>query len=157
MQFPRHAIHPMLLHFPMAFWSSATACDGFVLLGSAQVSPFAWMLMALGSAAAVPAMIAGLVEFARLNSAAEADGQRHMMLMVLAWLLYAGALVTRFEAGVPLAIAPVVSVALSFAAFATLAARGWYGGQLVYRHRVGSVDSAAHQLSHYENQKVRLS
>ena len=85
MRLQRHPLPPMLVHFPIAFWSLASVCDGLLMLGSTQASTYAWMAIAVASAMAVPAMINGALDIARLSNAAEADGRRHMMLMALAW------------------------------------------------------------------------
>ena len=132
-----HPLHPMLVHFPVAFWTLGALCDGLALLGYEQTWGYAWMLLALGLAMAVPAMAAGFLDLAALSPEAERDGQRHMIFMGLAWTLYLLALMTRFEGSTLMSSPQALSVACSMLGLALMAVGGWYGGQLVYRHGAG--------------------
>jgi uncharacterized membrane protein len=137
-RFLGHPLHPMLVHFPIAFWALATTSDAIALVSALETGPFAWRLHALGTAAALPAMIAGFVDFASLDQDAEADGQYHLILMGLAWVIYLGALLTRFDGLTPRAETGGLSFALSIAGFLAMAIGAWFGGRLVYHHGAGS-------------------
>jgi uncharacterized membrane protein len=134
----------MLVHLPIAFWSLGTVCDGLALLGIQQAWQQAWLLLAVGSATAVPAAIAGMADLGRLKEPAVAVGVRHMLLMGVAWSLYLAALVARIDGWAPLPAPHWLPVAFSIAGFAIMAAGGWHGGQLVYRLGAG-VERAAGQ------------
>jgi uncharacterized membrane protein len=130
-------VHPMLVHFPIAFWSLGTLCDGLALLGFHGAWPQAWLFISIGLAAAVPAMIAGAVDFAGLEMDAVPAAMRHMMLMGTAWTAYLAAFVTRSDGWAPVAEPGWLPIALGGAGFAVMAAGARYGGHLVYRFGAG--------------------
>lgn len=137
MRFFGHPLHPMLVHFPIAFWSLAAVSDGLALSGLADTWAYGWLLLTLGLVTAVPAMIAGFADLAALHDAAERDGHHHMIFMSAAWTLFVSALIFRLEDGTPSASPDVLSAVLSFLGLVSMAVGGWYGGQLVYRHGAG--------------------
>ncbi len=132
-----HPLHPLLVHFPIAFWVLATLCDGCTVLGYEQARPFAGIFLALGLICALPAMLAGFIDLAKLEDAATRDGNRHMILMGLAWTVYLFALLARLDDKVLMPVPPVHSVALSLLGLSLVVLGGWYGGQLVYHHGAG--------------------
>lgn len=132
-----HPLHPAIVHFPIAFWSLATALDALAFFGLAETWAYGWVLIGLGLAIGLAAMAAGFMELTRVAEEAQAAAQRHMMTMGLAWTLYLGALMSRLDAGTPIAQPAVLPVALSAAGFVLLLVGGWLGGDLVYRHGVG--------------------
>jgi uncharacterized membrane protein len=82
-------------------------------------------------------MAAGMVDFARLDSAVVPHALRHMAAVGTAWLGYAVALYLRrdtLNGGSGLGSA---SVALSIASALVLALGGWLGGRLVYTFGAG--------------------
>lgn len=135
----RHPLHPALVHFPIACWSLASAAD----LASFYIGQPAWwlagVLMTIGLACAIPAMIAGFVELMRLpeDSAAIKDVNRHMTMVMAAFSLYMASLLMRVES-MTLHAPDTIAVALSLAGFVCLGIAGWLGGKLVYGHRLGA-------------------
>lgn len=132
-----HPLHPMLVHFPIAFWSFAAFSDGLALLGLADTWEYGWPLLALGLVTAMPAMIVGFIDLAALRDAAERDGQLHMYLMGSAWMIFLIALILRLENGTPLPSPQNISGGLSLLGMGVMVVGGWYGGQLVYTHGAG--------------------
>ncbi|RZA20060.1 MAG: DUF2231 domain-containing protein [Lysobacteraceae bacterium] len=134
----RHPLHPALVHFPVACWSLATLGDVASLHFGDPAWRFAGASMAIGTVAALAAMLAGLLEFARIgdDSPALNDARRHMLLAMAAWCCYATSLVLRLD-GTALAPAGALPLGLSMLGFVLLAAAGWHGGKLVYTHGVG--------------------
>lgn len=145
MQIFGHPLHPALVHFPIAFWTAGSVCDGLVLAGLLQDTSLATLALALGTATALPAMFAGLSDLAGLDENTEALGNRHMLVMALAWLAYLGALVTRLHAMPDNGVTPISAWCCSFAGMILLGIGGWLGGQLVYRHGSGVAALARHQ------------
>jgi uncharacterized membrane protein len=132
-----HPVHPMLVHLPIALWVLATACDGLTLAGVGQAWPLAWLCLATGLAAALPAMAAGLADFAGLEDSAAPTATRHMTLMGLAWSAYLAALILRSD-GLAVREAPVpLAMAAGLAGFVALIAGAIQGGRLVYTLGVG--------------------
>jgi uncharacterized membrane protein len=137
MRFLGHPVHPMLVHFPIAFWSLGTACDGLTLLGFPGAWPQGWLCLGIGAAAAVPAMVAGIIDFAGLETKIAAAAMRHMLLMATAWIVYLAAFVTRSDGWAPVATPGWLTLALSLTGWAFLAAGAHQGGILVYRLGAG--------------------
>lgn len=136
-----HPLHPVMVHFPVAFWSLATACDVLAWSGLAATWAHGWALIGLGLAIGLAAMAAGFMDLMTLNEEVQAAAQRHMMVMGLAWTLYLGALMSRLKAGELIANPTALPVALSFAGFVLLLVGGWLGGDLVYRHGAGRIEA----------------
>lgn len=137
MRIGRHPLHPMLVHFPIAFLSLSTMCDVGALLGIGKLWSYAYPLLVLGVVTALPAMAAGFYDLAGLEESARQDGDRHMLLMSAAWACYLAALVMRLENGVLTVEPQTVAVALGGVGFCIMAFGGWYGGKLVYHHGAG--------------------
>jgi uncharacterized membrane protein len=142
-----HPVHPMLVHFPIACWSLATLCDALALSG---LYPKAWVwsapLLVVGLAIALPAMVTGFLDLARIgNDAAARLADKHMIAMGTAFTLYLGALGLRFET-LQLSSEPTLLPALAgWAGLAVMGIGGWLGGQLVHHHGIGTrfADDAA--------------
>lgn len=135
-----HPLHPALVHFPIGLWFATIPWN---LLGWARPDPVWWQLgywcLALGLLAAVPALITGLVDYLALPSdqAAADTATAHMMVMMSATAAFGASWLLRAQAGAH--AAPSVWVlACDVTGVALLAAGGWFGGTLVYRHRVGA-------------------
>lgn len=133
----RHPLHPMLVHFPIACWSLATAADFATLVFDMPLWQWSAGLIALGCLVSLPAMIAGFYEFSRIaEGPALRDGYWHMGLMSVAFLLFVTRLLLRIDH--MQAIPPnAVSGVLTASGFIVLALGGWLGGRLVYGHGVG--------------------
>lgn len=130
----------MLVHFPIACWALASLCDALALSG---LYPAAWVwsgpLLVAGVAMALPAMVTGFPELARIgNDAATRLAERHMIAMGTAFMLYLGALGLRVES-LQLAADPALPPALAgWAGLAVMSGGGWLGGQLVHHHGIGT-------------------
>lgn len=144
-----HPLHPMLVHFPIAFWTSATVCDGATLAGVAQAGSYASLFLILGIVLALPAIVAGFVDFVKIPDTAMREGTRHMMAMGSAWVVYGAALVLRLDGPAVLSNPHPLSFVLSAVGFALMAVGGWYGGQLVYHHGAGHHGAGHHGTGHH--------
>lgn len=133
----RHPLHPALVHFPIACWSLACACD----FASLHFGELAWRwsggLLTVGCAMALVAMMAGMMELTRVpESDALRDVYWHMGLMLTATTLFSTRLLLRLDHLQPLA-PDSLSLVLDGAGFLCLAVGGWLGGKLVYGHGIG--------------------
>ena len=133
-----HPIHPALVHFPVACWSLATIADIVGVFSTIPTRQFAGILLLIGSLIAILALVAGLIELAKIN-----DDQimkvanRHMMAGIITWLLYSTSLFLRFDGSTQLLAPNMPNIGLSIAGFISLSITGWLGGTLVYKYRVG--------------------
>lgn len=135
-----HPIHPALVHFPVALWSVTWAWDALGAYTGSEVwwQTGFWCLVA-GTIMAVPAAIAGVMEFVALEKAHPAEGiaMRHMLLMGTAFAVYVAALAVRGGPLVPEGWRLYAALSLSTAGLGLLAVGGWYGGRMVYQYGVG--------------------
>lgn len=132
-----HPLHPALVHFPLGLLLSSTIADLVWAAGLTRNTQIGAVMMAAGLAAAVPAMIAGMVDFARLDQKVVPHALRHMAAVGIAWTGYAVALFLRkgsLLAGEQLTTASAV---VSIASALVLALGGWLGGRLVYTYGAG--------------------
>lgn len=133
-----HPLHPALVHFPVACWSLATIAD----LASLQWGEPAWKLagalLAIGTLGALAAMASGFMELVKLDAdhPATRDLNRHMLLVMTAFCLYAASLFLRLD-GTTLLRPDAMDIGLGVAGFVVLGVAGWLGGKLVYGHGVG--------------------
>jgi uncharacterized membrane protein len=132
-----HPVHPMLIPFPIALLSLVPVTDITFAVTTApfwaSVSYYAlWAgLISAGLAAAV-----GLVDFfgvARVR--AVRAGWAHMLISVAIVALALVNLLLRV--GDTTEVIVPAGLILSLVVLGLLIATGWYGGELVYRHKVG--------------------
>jgi uncharacterized membrane protein len=139
-RFAGHPIHPALVHFPLALWSTTWAWDVLGAWTGAQVwwQTGFWCLVA-GTVMALPAAITGVMELTALEKGhpAEEIAMRHMLLMSSAFAAYLAALLVRGGPSVPEGLRVYAALALSTGGLGLLALGGWYGGRMVYEHGVG--------------------
>ena len=119
-----HPLHPALVHAPVGAWLSAAILD--LVPGQRRA---ATVLVATGTAAAVPAALAGLNDWASLDRDQRRTGLVHALANTTAVALYTGSLVSRLRGG--------RGRALSYAAFAVAGAGAYLGGHLSYRQGAG--------------------
>jgi uncharacterized membrane protein len=134
-----HPIHPALVHFPLGLLLTATFADLAGLAVSWPEPRFAAVLMALGLAAALPTMAAGLWDFRRLDETQVPHATRHMGAVGLAWIGYAVALYLRRDSLMGEAEPSTASIAVGLLSAAALGLGGWLGGELVYRYGAGRI------------------
>lgn len=133
-----HPLHPALVHFPIACWSLATTADLASLWWGEPAWRLAGVLLVVGTLTALAAMATGFIELLKVDAQHPATGDlnRHMLLVMTTWCLYAASLFLRLQGTSPSAPGKI-ALGLSVAGFAVLAVAGWFGGKLVYAHGVG--------------------
>ena len=134
-----HPVHPMLVHFPIVFWSCALAADVADMLMQVTLAPeVASGTLALGCGFGLLAMITGVLDFTDLpkDSPARDSAVTHLMAMSSAWLIFLLALALHgFPPKVPVSISAQSATADGFL---IMAFGGWLGGKLVYQFGVGT-------------------
>jgi uncharacterized membrane protein len=103
---------------------------------------FAFWSIAVGLILAFLALVTGLIDYVKIpqGGPAESAAMRHMMIMVVALLIYGGSLLVRFYSPAAVGGLFVTAIVLSLAGLVVLLIGGWYGGELVYRHGVGRIE-----------------
>ena len=133
-----HPVHPMLVHYPIVFWSCTMVADIASLTTHAPLAAeVAFGALALGCISALPAMAAGIFDFLDVprESAAREVSVSHLMAMSSAWLIFLVALA--LHGYPPKTPVPLAALIASAAGFLTMAYGAWVGGRLVYQYRVG--------------------
>jgi uncharacterized membrane protein len=137
-----HPIHPMLVHFPIAFWTVAAAA---YVAGAAGMGEAAFAIAKFSNVAglitAIFAMTAGLLELRTIDSRSEAMqvATWHMMVMATVWVCFLLALVLPISAGTAMdqSTAQLVGVFSAGTGFLLMSVGGWLGGRLVYEFGIG--------------------
>jgi uncharacterized membrane protein len=137
-----HAIHPMLITFPIGLFVTAVIFDIIHLVtGTALWASIAWYMIAAGIIGGLLAALFGLIDFlgvpagTRARSVGLAHGVGNVVVVALflvSWLL------RRPDPSAPSALALV----FSFVGVALATITAWLGGELVERLGVGVDDGA---------------
>jgi len=131
-----HPIHPMLVPYPFALLSVATACDVAARQGYPDLGRTAGQLMDLGLVSAVVAAVPGIIDyFGSVPRGTEASTHAtwHAAANSSALAAFLLARGERREDG------STTNRGLTFALLGTaaLSLGGWLGGSLVYHHHIG--------------------
>ena len=130
-----HPVHPMLVHFPIAFWTAATVAYGLVAFGTGEPAvTFAKFCNGAGLLLAMLAMLAGVLELRSIEPSSDAMqvASWHMMFMATVWVCFLLALLLSVSTGIDQVTARLGQAACALAGFGFMAVGGWLGGRLVY-------------------------
>src|SRR5438105_6970843 len=136
-----HPIHPMLVPFPIAFFTATFFADiGYALWGNpGWVVATEWLLGA-GLLFAGLAAITGSIDFLacrgirRINASWWHMGGNLAVVALSAWNFY-----VRYHTGAAHGLNSALTL-VSLAVVLILLFTGWKGWEMVYRHRVGVAD-----------------
>jgi uncharacterized membrane protein len=130
-----HPLHPPSTHLPLGLLMAAPLADIAALAGAGPVFwAVSFWVLAAGLAAGLLAGATGLLDYLSLENGhpGERDAVRHML-----------DLCSFLARGGPSPLAggrSVLAAVLSVLAASVLSVGGWYGGKLVYHHRIGLDD-----------------
>lgn len=130
-----HPLHPVLAHFPVAFWLGASVADLIALkTGAAAWWTVSHHAVAAGTIMGALALLAGLLELwlRKLPPAARTWVAVHASLMASALVVFMVSLSWRTTTP-----PPMPAVLLSLAGCVLVLVGGYCGGTLVYRFGVG--------------------
>ena len=134
-----HPLHPLIVTFPIGLLVTAAGSDlGYWWTQDVFWARASFWLLGLGLATAVIAAITGLMDFLRIDRVRKRSaGWAHMVLNVAAIGLTIANFALRWnnKAG---AILPT-GLILSLVVATILGASGWYGAELIYRHKVAVI------------------
>ena len=141
-KFLGHAIHPILIVFPLGLLATAVVFDIIYLFsGKPDMAVVAYWMMAAGIVGGLIAAPFGLIDWLAIPSGTRAKtiGALHGLAQLVAVLLFAGSWLLRYDLPQrPETLASVLS--LIGAGVAVLG--GWLGGELVERLGVGVAEGA---------------
>ncbi|HEY9873035.1 MAG TPA: DUF2231 domain-containing protein [Candidatus Obscuribacterales bacterium] len=134
-----HPIHPLLVLFPIAFLVGAPVTDiVYWLTNDSFWARASFWLIVAGLATALPATLTGLLDFLRIERVRKRKaGWAHMLLNVGALALSILNLGVRL--GDPAAKILYLGLGLSVIVATILGLSGWYGAELIYRHKVAVI------------------
>jgi len=135
----KHPIHPMLVVFPFALWTSAIVFDVIgMVTGNMVLRAVAFYNIGAGIVGALAAAVPGFIDYLTLRGRAARVGTWHMILNLTALALFTTSwlLRTRWGAGI-VGIDSWLPVLAGFLGLAVLVPSGWLGGSLVYEHGTG--------------------
>jgi uncharacterized membrane protein len=130
-----HPIHPMLIAFPIGFWTGSLIADvAYAATGNAFWTSMATVLIGFGIIGALLAAVPGLIDYftAPMDAKTKRTATKHMLVNLGVTTLYVINYVLR--SGTPGA---TMGYVLSVIAIAALLYSGWLGGDMVYDHKVG--------------------
>jgi uncharacterized membrane protein len=156
-QIAGHPIHPMLVPFPIAFFTATLVCD---LVYRQNGDPF-WFtatqyLLAAGIVMALVAAVAGFTDFlgdARIRALAIAWA--HMVGNLALVLIQAFNWYLRDDMG-PAAVIPT-GLLLSLLAVLLMLVNGWLGWEMVYRKRVAIAEEGESHEAHLHGHHMHWS
>jgi uncharacterized membrane protein len=134
-------IHPMLVHYPIALWTTSVITDViFYFHRNSSLALISKFLIAAGIVGALLAAVPGLIDWLTITDpVVKKTGNLHLILNVSALLLFGVSLYLRMKnygapaVGFHLKVPFVVSVA----GWVDMAIAASLGGKLVYKYRMG--------------------
>ncbi|MBD1821871.1 DUF2231 domain-containing protein [Cyanobacteria bacterium FACHB-DQ100] len=135
----KHPLHPLIVTFPIALLTSTLLTDGaYWLTSDAFWARASFWLLIGGLISGLVAAATGMSDFLRIQRVREhSAGWAHMVGNIAALALSAANLWLRWgnQTGAILPTGIIISVLVA----ATLGITGWYGAELIYRHKVAVI------------------
>ena len=134
-------IHPMLVHYPIALWTTSVITDViFYFQRNSSLVLISKFLIAAGIVGALLAAIPGLIDWLTITDpVVKKTGTLHLVLNVSALFLFGLSLYFRMNSyGAPsVGYHLKVPFVISVVGWVDMAIAASLGGKLVYKHRMG--------------------
>lgn len=145
-----HPIHPMLVAFPIGLLTTSLLFDVLYLIRREELfRRVSYYLMLLGVIGGLAAAIPGIIDFAALPSGdVRQTATVHWQLNAIVMALFIINLVLRRTSTAGRGVMLGVVTAFSVIGIGLMMVSAWYGGHLVYTHRVGV--HAPERMHHHE-------
>lgn len=154
-----HPVHPMLIPFPLALWTTSFVVDIlFYFRRGATLPIIAKFLLAAGCVGAVAATVPGIIDWLSIkHPPTKRIANWHARLNIIALLIFAASLYLRMKAGGAALVNYGLKIPflLSLVGVILIAISGWLGGALSFEHGVGV--KPQHDSPEDEVAKVRFS
>ena len=137
-----HAIHPILIVYPLGLLSTAVIFDIIYLVtADTRWTTVSYWMIAAGLIGGLLAALFGLIDFLNIpnNTRAKRIGLLHGLINLCVVILFAASFYLRN--GVT-EVPSTLALALSFVAVGAALLGGWLGGELVERLGVGVAENA---------------
>lgn len=155
--FAGHPIHPMIIPFPLALWTTSFVADViFYFSRHTSLLLISKFLLAAGCLGAVAAAIPGIVDWTAIrNSKVKRIANWHARLNIIALIIFAASLYLRMRVGAPwVNYSLKIPFLLSLLGVILISISGWLGGALSFEHGVGVAPQ--HDSPEEEVAKVRF-
>src|SRR5712692_9418757 len=140
-------MHPMFVHYPIALWTTSVITDLIYYFSrNSSLILISKFLIAAGIVGAILAATFGLIDWTGITEpAAKTIGNRHLILNVLALILFVVSLYLRMKNyGAPLVGFHLkIPFLVSVVGWLLMAISASLGGKLVYEHRMGVREGAS--------------
>jgi uncharacterized membrane protein len=139
-----HPVHPMLIPFPIALWTTSFAVDIlFYFLRHPTLLVIAKFMIGAGCLGAILAAIPGFIDWLAIrNGDAKRVANWHARLNVAALVVFAISLFLRLGSYSDLVGRKLtVPFLLSLVGMILISISGWLGGELVFRHGIGQTQN----------------
>ena len=136
-QIKGHPLHPILVCFPIAFYTATLLFDILAVTSDPSFLHTAFYMNLLGIVTAVLAAIPGFIDYLKTvppKSSGRKRAAKHGILNSSALLLFIVAFIIRLSYDVP---EPAIVIPLDIIGFVLTLIAGWLGGTLVYRNQIG--------------------
>lgn len=140
-RFLGHPLHVVLTDFPIVLWVASVLADALAIgHGGAVWARWAFVCLALGLLTSVPTVLTGLLDYLALpaDHPAVRTATVHMVLMLTATGAFTTSFVLRTGTPAPTGGRWLAALVSSVVGLIALVVGAWWGGELVFRHGVGT-------------------
>ena len=137
-----HPLHPAMVAIPIGAFTVTLVADVLAYLtGPIPWGDVARYALIVGVVGALAAAVLGFIDFfgVRMSEAGYKVARLHMILNLVAVVLFAVSLWLRFNDPDGWAVS---ACTISTLAYFIIGGSGWLGGELVFKHKVGVVETA---------------
>ncbi|CAN5674735.1 DUF2231 domain-containing protein [soil metagenome] len=152
-----HPIHPMIIPFPLALWTTSFVVDVvYYFWREPSLLVISKFLLAAGCFGAIAAAIPGIIDWSAIrNSKVKRIANWHARLNIIALIIFATSLYLRMKVGAPwVNYSLKIPFLLSLLGVILISISGWLGGALSFEHGVGVAPQ--HDSPEEEVSKVRF-
>ena len=153
-----HPIHPILIPFPIALWSTSFAVDlCFYFWRFPILLVISKFLIAVGCVGAIAAAVPGIIDWLAIKDPQVSKiANWHARLNIIALVVFAVSLYLRMQTGSHwVGKHLTIPFLLSLLGVVLIGISGWLGGELAYKYGVGVAPQ--HDSPEQEVAKVRFS
>ena len=137
-----HPLHPVFTDIPIGAWTTALAIDACAN-GDRGMRRAATLAMGIGLAGAAASAVTGLTDWSETSGRARREGLLHGLLNVVATALTTVAYVQRLNSS------RERGLACAWTGYAVALGSAYFGGDLVYGHRIGVNHAVTDQPEQY--------
>jgi uncharacterized membrane protein len=152
-----HPIHPMIIPFPLALWTTSFVADViFYFWRGPSLLVISKFLLAAGCLGAIAAAVPGIIDWSAIrNSKVKRIANWHARLNIIALIIFATSLYLRMKVGAAwVNYSLKIPFLLSLLGVILISVSGWLGGALSFEHGVGVAPQ--HDSPEEEVAKVRF-